>query len=65
MVNFNFIEKKITSNGWYLVKVNGSHYQFKHPVNPITITVPNHNGNDLSIGVIRSLEKSTGLSFRR
>ena len=65
MVNFNFIEKQITSNGWYLVRVNGSHCQFKHPINPNTITVPNHKSKDLSIGVIRSLEKSTGLSFRR
>lgn len=65
MTNFKKIEKKLVANGWILVRVNGSHYQFKHPDNPHTITVPNHNKKDLSIGVIKNLENVTGLSLRR
>lgn len=64
MVNFRTIEKKIVANGWFLVRVNGSHYQYKHPDKNLTLTIPNHNGKDLSIGVICNLEKITGLSFR-
>lgn len=65
MVNFRIVEKILVANGWYLVRVNGSHYQYKHPDKIFTITVPNHNGKDLSIGVIKNLEKATGLSFKR
>lgn len=65
MTNFKKIEKIIVADGWVLVRVNGSHYQYKHPVNPNTITIPNHNGKDLSIGIIKNLESTTGLSLRR
>ena len=64
MTNFKKIEKIIAADGWVLVRVNGSHYQYKHPANPNTITIPNHNGKDLSIGVIKNLENTTGLSLR-
>lgn len=65
MANFRTIERKIIANGWFLVRINGSHHMFKNPQNNLTITVPNHKGKDLSIGVIRSLEKATGLSLRK
>lgn len=65
MSNFRKIEKRIVANGWVLIRINGSHYQYKHPENLNTITIPNHNGKDLSIGVIKNLEKVTGLSLRR
>ena len=65
MANFKTIEKKMVTNGWFLVRVSGSHYQYKHPTNQHTITIPNHNGKDLSVGVLKNLEKITGLSLRR
>ena len=65
MANFKTIEKKMVTNGWFLVRVSGSHYQYKHPANPNTITISNHNGKDLSLGVLKNLEKITGLSLRR
>lgn len=65
MANFKTIEKKMVTNGWFLVRVSGSHYQYKHPTNCNTITIPNHNGKDLSVGVLKNLEKITGLSLRR
>lgn len=64
MANFKKIERMIVADGWMLVRVNGSHYQYKHPANPNAITIPNHNGKDLSIGVIKNLENTTGLSLR-
>ena len=65
MANFKTIEKKMVTNGWFLVRVNGSHYQYKHPVNPNTITIPSHGGKDLSMKILKNLEKVTGLSLRR
>ena len=28
--NFKSIEKKLTSNGWQLVRISGSHHQYKN-----------------------------------
>lgn len=64
-MNFKKVEKIIKRNGWHLVRINGSHYQYKKVGNPNTVVVPNHNGADLTIGVIKSIEKSTGLSLRK
>ena len=51
MANFKNIEKKMVTNGWFLVRVSGSHYQYKHPTNKNTITIPNHSGKDLSVNI--------------
>jgi hypothetical protein len=65
MVNFKQIEKKLLADGWYLVSVCGSHYKYKHPAISKPAVVPNHGSKDISIGVVRNLEKVTGLSLRR
>lgn len=65
MANFKNIEKKMVTNGWFLVRINGSHHQYKHPINPNTITIPNHSNKDLSVNILKNLEKITGLSLRR
>ncbi|MCR5587783.1 MAG: type II toxin-antitoxin system HicA family toxin [Lachnospiraceae bacterium] len=63
-MNFRKVEKILKKDGWKLVRVTGSHYQYKKVgVNELAV-VPNHNGKDLSIGVLRNLEKVTGLSLR-
>lgn len=63
--DFKSIEKKVTAAGWILIRVSGSHFQFKKEGVPETLVIPNHNGHDLSIGVLKNLEKITGLSLRR
>lgn len=63
-MTFRKIDKILTADGWYLVRVLGSHYRYyKTGMEPIT--VPNHNGHDITIGVIKDIEKKTGLSLRR
>lgn len=63
--NFKAIEKKLTSNGWELVRILGSHYQFRKVGVPTLATIPNHGKKDLPIGTLKNLEKQTGLSLRR
>lgn len=63
--DFRSIEKKVTAEGWILVRVSGSHFQFKKEGVSRPLVIPNHNGRDLSIGVLKQLEKITGLSLRR
>ena len=63
-MNFKKIEKKITADGWVLVRVCGSHYQYKKPNVAKTVVLPNHSSKDISIGVLKNLEKITGLTLR-
>lgn len=64
-MTFREIEKKLKANGWVLVRVCGSHYQYRKVGYPQAIVVPNHNSHDLTIGILENLEKKTGLSLRR
>lgn len=60
---FKQVEKIIRADGWKLVRITGSHYQYEKAGYESTIEVPNHNEKDLSAGVMKNLEKITGLSF--
>lgn len=62
--DFRTIEKKIKADGWKLVRIMGSHHQFKKPGVAAVVVIPNHGGKDLTIGVLKNLEKQTGLSLR-
>lgn len=59
-------EKILKKNGYVSIrgKKSGSHRQYGKPGCP-TVTIPFHGSKDLTIGVLKSLEKQTGLSFRR
>ncbi len=52
--------KQLEADGWCLVKVVGSHHQYKHPTKPGKVTVP-HPKKDLPIGTARSVLKQAGL----
>jgi predicted RNA binding protein YcfA (HicA-like mRNA interferase family) len=49
--------------GWVRVRVVGDHHQFRHPERAGTVTVP-HPVKDLSINVIASIERQSGLDLR-
>ena len=52
--------KKLENDGWYLVKVIGSHHHFKHPERIGKVTVP-HPKKDLPYGTERAILKQAGL----
>lgn len=64
-MTFREIERILKANDWVLIRVTGSHYQYRKVGMPNAVVVPNHNGRDLTIGVVKDLEKKTGLSLRR
>ena len=64
-MTFRNVTKEMERAGWKLVRVNGSHYQYKHPNFQAVATVVCHGGRDISKGVIDNLKKVTGLSFTR
>ena len=63
MVDFRQVTKKLKKEGWEVVRVTGSHYQFKKVGVSATVTVPHHPGKTLSLNVIKSIEKQSGLSL--
>ena len=64
-MNFKTIERLIVTDGWKLIRICGSHYQYKKADIPLTAVIPNHDSKDISISVLKNLERITGLSLRR
>lgn len=64
-MTFHEIEKILKADKWFLIRVSGSHHQYRKVGEPTSIVIPKHSGKNLSIGVIKDLEKKTGLSLRR
>lgn len=61
---FKDIDRKLRKNNWVKVRRNGSHNIYKHEGFSICISVPDHGKESISTGVLRSLERDTGLSLR-
>jgi predicted RNA binding protein YcfA (HicA-like mRNA interferase family) len=59
-VNSQNIIKLLRADGWYLVRVVGSHHQFKHPSKSGKVTVP-HPRKDLPMPTVKSILKQAGL----
>ncbi|MBK0062145.1 MULTISPECIES: type II toxin-antitoxin system HicA family toxin [unclassified Acinetobacter] len=52
--------KMIESDGWYLVRITGSHHHFKHPTKKGLVTVP-HPKKDVPTKTEKSILKQAGL----
>lgn len=52
--------KMIEADGWYQVRVNGSHHHFKHPEKSGLVTVP-HPKSDLPKGTVKSIKRQAGI----
>jgi predicted RNA binding protein YcfA (HicA-like mRNA interferase family) len=53
--------KLIEKDGWYLVRVKGSHRQFHHPTKSGTVTIAGKESVDIPIGTLNSVLKQAGL----
>lgn len=62
-MNSKEVIKKLTQDGWYQVKVTGSHYHFKHPIKKGKVTIP-HPKKDIPLGTLISIEKQAQLKLR-
>ena len=61
---FKDIDKKLRKNGWVRVRVKGSHNIYKREDFFGCISVPDHGKESISTGVLRTLERDTGLLLR-
>lgn len=59
-MNSRALIEQVESDGWYLVRVKGSHHQFRHPIKTGVVTIP-HPKKDLPIGTTNSILKQAGL----
>ena len=50
----------ITKDGWYLVKVRGSHHKYHHPYKPGCVSIP-HPKKDVRQGTATKILKNAGL----
>ena len=53
--------KILKDNGWYQVRMKGSHRQFKHTHKKGVVTVPGNLGKELAIGTLMSIYRQAGL----
>jgi len=53
--------KRLEQDGWYLVRIRGSHRQYRHPVKRGLVTVAGKPSHDLAAGTLNSVLKQAGL----
>ena len=63
-MTFKKVVKILRQDGWVFVRSKGSHFHFKKEGVKKIATVVYHAGKDVSIGVLKNLEKGTGLSLK-
>lgn len=54
--------KILKKNGWVLIRIKGSHYVMDK-LNR-TVVVPFHSSKDLGIGLLKNIEKTTGVKLK-
>ena len=59
-MNSKDLIKELLKDGWFEVKVRGSHHYFKHPSKAGKVTVP-HPKKDLPLGTVKSIKESAQL----
>jgi predicted RNA binding protein YcfA (HicA-like mRNA interferase family) len=53
--------KLIEADGWYLVRMKGSHRQYKHPTKPGRVTIAGNLNDDIAPGTLNSILKQAQL----
>ena len=59
-MNSRDVVKELEQAGWVLVRVRGSHHQFRHPAHAHAVTVP-HPRKDLGAGLVNAIRKQAGM----
>lgn len=55
----------LEADGWYLVKMRGSHRQFRHPAKSGRVTVAGKPSDDVAPGTLNSILKQASLKETR
>ena len=57
--------KLIEADGWYQIKIEGDHRQYKHPTKKGRVTVAGRLRNDVPPGTLLSIYKQAQLERRK
>jgi len=57
--------KRIEADGWYQVRIEGDHRQYKHPKKPGCVTIAGHPSKEVPPGTLLSIFKQAQLPRRR
>ena len=60
-MNGKQIIKTLETNGWVHTRSNGSHHMMKK--GGVSVPVPVHGAHDLKIGLVKKIEKQTGVKL--
>ena len=60
-VKIRDVIKMLHDDGWFIVRVTGSHRQFHHVTKLGTVTVAGHPGVEMPKGTLNSVLKQAGL----
>jgi predicted RNA binding protein YcfA (HicA-like mRNA interferase family) len=55
------LAKILEEDGWFLLRIQGSHHIYGKGDRNVRISVPIHRNQDLKIGLLRNLLKQAGL----
>ncbi|HKP54720.1 MAG TPA: type II toxin-antitoxin system HicA family toxin [Chloroflexia bacterium] len=58
------MSKKIEGDGWYQISQEGSHRHYKHPTRKGKVTVAGHLSDEVRVGTLLSIERSSGVKLR-
>jgi len=64
MMHSREIIRMLEADGWRHVSTEGDHWHYKHPVKPGKVSVV-HPCKDCSPGMLKSLEKQSGIQLRK
>ncbi|MDE1903205.1 MAG: type II toxin-antitoxin system HicA family toxin [Alphaproteobacteria bacterium] len=63
-MNSRDVIRAIEADGWRLIRVRGSHNQYRHAAKPGLVTVP-HPKKELPKGTLRGIERQAGIRLNR
>jgi len=63
-MNGKEIVKKLEQAGWRLSRIEGSHHIMEHPDMLRPVPVPVHSSHDIGIGLLKKIEKQSGVKFK-
>ena len=61
-MNGKEIIKRLKHGNWQIVRVRGSHHLLSNGVK--TVSVPVHGKKDIGVGLLRAIEKQTGVKMK-
>ncbi len=62
-MNGKEVIRRLEQAGWRVARIQGSHHILIKPGAPRSVPVPVHGGRDLSSGLIKAIERQSGVKL--